>query len=46
MQIEDVRMRLNVEVTVALDSPPAPAPIESFEDMVTFVIWIMRIIFC
>ncbi|KAG8633672.1 ATP-dependent RNA helicase RhlE isoform X1 [Manihot esculenta] len=32
-QIEDVRMRLNVEVTVALDSPPAPAPIESFEDM-------------
>ncbi|XP_057987519.1 ATP-dependent RNA helicase DBP2 isoform X2 [Hevea brasiliensis] len=32
-QIEDVRLRLNVEVTVASDSPPAPAPIESFEDM-------------
>lgn len=26
-------MRLNVDVTVASDSPSAPAPIESFEDM-------------
>ncbi|RWR80506.1 ATP-dependent RNA helicase DBP2-like protein [Cinnamomum micranthum f. kanehirae] len=32
-QIEEVRLRLNVDVTVASDSPPAPAPIESFEDM-------------
>ncbi|KDP45713.1 hypothetical protein JCGZ_17320 [Jatropha curcas] len=33
-QIEDVRTRLNVEVNVASeDSLPAPAPIESFEDM-------------
>ncbi|KAH7657596.1 ATP-dependent RNA helicase DDX5/DBP2 protein [Dioscorea alata] len=32
-QIEEVRMRLNVDVTVATDSPPAPAPVESFTDM-------------
>ncbi|XP_048227048.1 ATP-dependent RNA helicase DBP2 isoform X2 [Ricinus communis] len=32
-QVEDVRARLNIEVTVASGSPPAPAPIESFEDM-------------
>ncbi|GLT64581.1 hypothetical protein SLA2020_370660 [Shorea laevis] len=32
-QIEDVRMRLNVDVTVTLDSPSAPAPVESFMDM-------------
>ncbi|KAB1225665.1 ATP-dependent RNA helicase DBP2 [Morella rubra] len=34
-QIEDVRERLNVDVTVALDSSPAPAPapVESFTDM-------------
>lgn len=27
-------MRLNVDVTVAADSPPAPSPVESFTDMV------------
>ncbi|XP_021993662.1 ATP-dependent RNA helicase DBP2 isoform X2 [Helianthus annuus] len=32
-QIEEVRLRLNVDVTVTPDSPPAPAPIESFTDM-------------
>ncbi|CAK9162107.1 unnamed protein product [Ilex paraguariensis] len=32
-QIEEVRLRLSVDVTVAQDSPPAPAPIESFTDM-------------
>ncbi|KAK9998959.1 hypothetical protein SO802_018562 [Lithocarpus litseifolius] len=32
-QIEDVRLRLNVDVTVASDSSPALAPIESFTDM-------------
>ncbi|XP_014518797.1 DEAD-box ATP-dependent RNA helicase 20 [Vigna radiata var. radiata] len=32
-QIEEVRSRLNLDVTVASDSPPAPAPIESFTDM-------------
>ncbi|KAL6312893.1 hypothetical protein AAG906_032152 [Vitis piasezkii] len=32
-QIEEVRLRLNVDVTVAPDLPPAPAPIESFTDM-------------
>ncbi|KAM7260354.1 hypothetical protein ACFE04_016095 [Oxalis oulophora] len=32
-QIEDVRTRLNVDVSVAEDYPPAPAPIESFADM-------------
>ncbi|KAJ0964668.1 hypothetical protein J5N97_025806 [Dioscorea zingiberensis] len=32
-QIEEVQMRLNVDVTVASDSPPAPAPVESFTDM-------------
>ncbi|XP_077239319.1 DEAD-box ATP-dependent RNA helicase 20-like [Tasmannia lanceolata] len=32
-QIEEVRLRLNVDVTVASDSPPAPVPIESFTDM-------------
>ncbi|KAK9279376.1 hypothetical protein L1049_013055 [Liquidambar formosana] len=32
-QIEEVRLRLNVDVTVASDSPPASAPIESFTDM-------------
>nr|XP_010922760.1 LOW QUALITY PROTEIN: ATP-dependent RNA helicase DBP2-like [Elaeis guineensis] len=32
-QIEEVRLRLNVEVAVSSDSLPAPAPIESFNDM-------------
>lgn len=32
-QIEEVRSRLNLDVAVATDSPPAPAPIESFTDM-------------
>ncbi|XP_040993788.1 DEAD-box ATP-dependent RNA helicase 52A-like isoform X2 [Juglans microcarpa x Juglans regia] len=32
-QVENVRLRLNVDVTVALDSSPAPAPVESFTDM-------------
>ncbi|KAM7496348.1 hypothetical protein LguiA_020762 [Lonicera macranthoides] len=32
-QIEEVRLRLNVDVAVAEDSPPAPSPIESFADM-------------
>ncbi|KAK2974590.1 hypothetical protein RJ640_025239 [Escallonia rubra] len=32
-QIEEVRLRLNVDVTAATDSPSAPAPIESFTDM-------------
>lgn len=35
LQIEEVRLRLNVDVTVAEDSPPAPSPIESFADMVS-----------
>lgn len=40
IQIEEVRLRLNLDVTVASDSPAAsdsraaPAPIESFTDMV------------
>ena len=37
VQIEDVRLRLNVDVTVASDSSPALAPIESFTDMVIFI---------
>ncbi|KAG1338160.1 DEAD-box ATP-dependent RNA helicase 20-like [Cocos nucifera] len=32
-QIEEVRLRLNVEVEVSSDSLPSPAPIESFNDM-------------
>ncbi|KAF6143032.1 hypothetical protein GIB67_041100 [Kingdonia uniflora] len=32
-QIEEVRMRLNIDVTVSGESSPAPAPIESFTDM-------------
>ncbi|XP_038980829.1 DEAD-box ATP-dependent RNA helicase 20-like [Phoenix dactylifera] len=32
-QIEEVRLRLNVDVTVSPDSLPAAAPIESFNDM-------------
>ncbi|XP_031486884.2 ATP-dependent RNA helicase DBP2-like [Nymphaea colorata] len=32
-QIEDVRLRLNVDVTIPPDTAPAPAPIESFADM-------------
>ncbi|CAK7323483.1 unnamed protein product [Dovyalis caffra] len=32
-QIEEIRSRLNIDVSVASGSPPAPAPIESFEDM-------------
>lgn len=35
LQIDEVRLRLNLDVIVAPDSPPAPAPIESFTDMVT-----------
>lgn len=32
-QVEEVRLRLNVDATVPPDSQPAPAPIESFTDM-------------
>ncbi|XP_031101209.1 DEAD-box ATP-dependent RNA helicase 20-like [Ipomoea triloba] len=32
-QIEEIRLRLNVDVAVALDSHPALAPVESFTDM-------------
>ncbi|OIW20207.1 hypothetical protein TanjilG_06618 [Lupinus angustifolius] len=32
-QIEEVCLRLNLDVTVASDSPAAPTPIESFTDM-------------
>ncbi|CAK8532662.1 unnamed protein product [Lathyrus sativus] len=32
-QIEEVRLRLNLDVTVSSDSPAAPGPIESFNDM-------------
>ncbi|KAJ6758267.1 ATP-DEPENDENT RNA HELICASE DBP2-LIKE [Salix koriyanagi] len=32
-QIEEIRSRLNIDVSVASGSPPAPAAIESFEDM-------------
>ncbi|VFR00672.1 unnamed protein product [Cuscuta campestris] len=32
-QIEEIRLRLNVDVDVAPDSHPAPPPIESFTDM-------------
>ncbi|XAR60823.1 RNA helicase [Bertholletia excelsa] len=32
-QIQEVRLRLNVDVTVASESSPTPAPIESFADM-------------
>lgn len=42
VQIEDVRLRLNVDVTVASDSSPALAPIESFTDMVIFIDFISR----
>lgn len=44
LQIEEVRLRLNVDVIVASDSPPAPAPIESFEDMVilAFLVWMLQ----
>ncbi|KAK2386540.1 DEAD-box ATP-dependent RNA helicase [Trifolium repens] len=31
--IEEVRLRLNLDVTVSSDSPAAPGPIESFNDM-------------
>lgn len=41
-QIEEVRLRLNVDVTVAPDSAPAPAPIETFTDMVDICISLMR----
>jgi ATP-dependent RNA helicase DDX5/DBP2 len=34
MQIEEIRSQLKINVSVASGSPPAPAPIESFEDMV------------
>lgn len=34
VQVEEVCMRLNVDATVPPDSQPAPAPIESFTDMV------------
>lgn len=34
VQVEEVRLRLNVDATVPPDSQPAPAPIESFADMV------------
>ncbi|CAN6469447.1 unnamed protein product [Victoria cruziana] len=32
-QIEDVRLRLNVDVMIPQDTAPAPTPIESFTDM-------------
>ncbi len=32
-QIQEVRARLNVDVEISPDMPPASAPIESFEDM-------------
>ncbi|PNX82131.1 DEAD-box ATP-dependent RNA helicase, partial [Trifolium pratense] len=32
-RIEEVRLRLNLDVTVSSDSPAAPGPIESFNDM-------------
>ncbi|KAG6738168.1 hypothetical protein POTOM_059731 [Populus tomentosa] len=32
-QIEEIRSQLKINVSVASGSPPAPAPIESFEDM-------------
>eukprot|EP01018_Ginkgo_biloba_P004560 Gb_40721 [translate_table: standard] len=32
-QIEEVRARLNVDVEITPGTPPAPAPVESFEDM-------------
>lgn len=35
-QIEEVRSRLHVDVTVGSGALPAPAPIESFTDMVRF----------
>lgn len=34
LQFEEVRLRQNVDVTVSLESDPAPRPIESFTDMV------------
>lgn len=34
LQIEEVCLRLNLDVSVSPDSAPAPAPIESFADMV------------
>lgn len=39
LQIEEVRLQLNVEVAVSPDSLPAPAPIESFNDMVTIAMF-------
>lgn len=33
-QVQEVCMRLNVDAIVPPDSQPAPAPIESFTDMV------------
>lgn len=35
LQIEEIRLRLNVDVNVAPGSRPAPSPIESFPDMVS-----------
>lgn len=35
IQVEEVRMRLNVDATVPPDSQLAPTPIESFTDMVS-----------
>lgn len=35
LQIEEIRLRLNVDVNVAPGSSSAPAPIESFPDMVS-----------
>lgn len=34
VQVQEVRLRLNVDATVPPGSQPAPAPIESFTDMV------------
>ena len=34
-QVKDIRQRLNVTVTVADGQPPIPAPIESFQEMVS-----------
>lgn len=34
LQVEEVRLRLNIDVMAPPDALPAPAPVESFADMV------------